>query len=167
MAGDTVLTVIGNLTDAPVLRYTAKGVPVASFTVASTPRNFDRASAEWKDGQALFLRCTLWRDAAENLAQSDLPRGARVILSGRLKQRTFQTREGDTRHVIELEVDEMGPSNRFATTKVTRVSRSGKTTGTTNLAPAGDDPWVPGGAPEPALAAAGTGSNGFADEPEF
>ncbi|MBB5916782.1 single-strand DNA-binding protein [Nocardia transvalensis] len=166
MAGDTVLTVIGNLTDAPVLRYTTQGVPVASFTVASTPRTFDRGTAEWKDGQALFLRCNLWRDAAENLAHSDLPRGARVIVSGRLKQRTFQTREGENRHVVELEVDEMGPSNRFATTKVTRVPRNG-TTSTPNRVPVTDDPWKVDATPEPALAAAGAGSDGFADEPNF
>jgi single-strand DNA-binding protein len=113
MAGDTVITVVGNLTADPELRFTQSGAAVANFTVASTPRTFDRASGEWKDGEALFLRCNIWRQAAENVAET-LQRGARVIVQGRLKQRTFDSRDGDKRTVIELEVDEIGPSLRHA-----------------------------------------------------
>ncbi|PPJ21298.1 single-stranded DNA-binding protein [Nocardia nova] len=122
MAGDTVLTVTGNLTDSPELRFTPAGAAVANFTVASTPRYFDRTAGEWKDGDPLFLRCNLWRQAAENLAESALSRGARVIVTGRLKQRSFTTREGDKRTVVELDVDEIGPSLRYATATVTRTS---------------------------------------------
>lgn len=124
MAGDTVMTVIGNLTADPELRFTASGAAVANFTVASTPRTFDRASGEWKDGEALFLRCNIWRQPAENVAES-LTRGSRVIVSGRLKQRSFETKEGEKRTVIELEVDEIGPSLKYATAKVNKASRSG------------------------------------------
>ena len=123
MAGDTVITVVGNLTADPELRFTASGAAVANFTVASTPRTFDRATGEWKDGEALFLRCNIWRQAAENVAES-LTRGSRVIVSGRLKQRSFETKEGEKRTVIELEVDEIGPSLRYATAKVNRAQRS-------------------------------------------
>src|ERR687885_1906683 len=122
MAGETVITVVGNLTADPELRFTPSGAAVANFTVASTPRLLDRATGEWKDGEALFLRCNIWRQAAENVAES-LTRGARVIVSGRLKQRSYDTREGEKRTVIELEVDEVGPSLRYATAKVNRVSR--------------------------------------------
>jgi single-strand DNA-binding protein len=124
MAGDTTITVIGNLTDDPELRFTPSGAAVAKFRVASTPRFMDRASGEWKDGEPLFLACTVWRQAAENVAES-LQRGARVIVSGRLKQRSYETREGEKRTVIELEVDEIGPSLRYATAKVQKMSRSG------------------------------------------
>ncbi|GAA2059502.1 single-stranded DNA-binding protein [Williamsia deligens] len=124
MAGDTVLTVIGNLTADPELRFTASGAAVANFTVASTPRMFDRQSNEWKDGEALFMRCSIWREAAENVAES-LTKGARVIVSGRLKQRSYETREGEKRTVVELEVDEVGPSLKYATAKVNRASRGG------------------------------------------
>ena len=124
MAGDTVITVIGNLTADPELRYTASGVPVASFTIASTPRIFDRQANEWKDGESLFMRCSLWRDAAENAVES-LTKGARVIAQGRLQQRSFETREGERRTVVEMQVDEIGPSLRRATAKVTRASRGG------------------------------------------
>ena len=124
MAGDTVITVIGNLTADPELRFTPSGAAVANFTVASTPRTFDRQTNEWKDGEALFLRCNIWREAAENVAES-LTRGARVIASGRLKQRSFETREGEKRTVVELEVDEIGPSLKYATAKVNKASRSG------------------------------------------
>src|SRR6266511_5325999 len=123
MAGDTIITVVGNLTADPELRFTPSGAAVASFTVASTPRTFDRQSGEWKDGEALFLRCNIWRQAAENVAES-LTRGARVIVNGRLKQRSFETREGEKRTVVELEVDEIGPSLRYATAKVQKMSRS-------------------------------------------
>jgi single-strand DNA-binding protein len=124
VAGDTVMTVIGNLTADPELRFTPSGAAVANFTVASTPRTFDRQTNEWKDGEALFLRCNIWREAAENVAES-LTRGARVIVSGRLKQRSFETREGEKRTVVELEVDEIGPSLKYATAKVNKASRSG------------------------------------------
>ncbi|MCM3886010.1 single-stranded DNA-binding protein [Frankia sp. R82] len=124
MAGETVITVVGNLTNDPELRFTPNGAAVASFTVASTPRTLDRQSNEWKDGEALFLRCSVWRQAAENVAES-LQKGARVIVSGRLKQRSFETREGEKRTVIELDVDEVGPSLRYATAKVVRAARGG------------------------------------------
>ncbi len=124
MAGDTIITVIGNLTADPELRFTPSGAAVANFTVASTPRAFDRQTNEWKDGEALFMRCNIWRDAAENVAES-LTKGSRVIVSGRLKQRSYETREGEKRTVVELEVDEIGPSLRYATAKVNRASRGG------------------------------------------
>ena len=124
MAGDTTITVVGNLTADPELRFTPSGAAVANFTVASTPRIFDRQSSEWKDGEALFLRCNIWREAAENVAES-LTRGSRVIVTGRLKQRSFETREGEKRTVFEVEVDEIGPSLRYATAKVNKASRSG------------------------------------------
>lgn len=124
MAGDTVITVVGNLTADPELRFTPSGAAVANFTVASTPRIFDRQSSEWKDGDALFMRCSIWREAAENVAES-LTRGSRVIVQGRLKQRSYETREGEKRTVVELEVDEIGPSLRYATAKVNKASRSG------------------------------------------
>ncbi len=124
MAGDTIITVVGNLTADPELRFTPSGAAVANFTVASTPRIYDRQSGEWKDGEALFLRCNIWREAAENVAES-LTRGSRVIVSGRLKQRSFETREGEKRTVVEVEVDEIGPSLRYATAKVNKASRSG------------------------------------------
>ncbi|PZG04389.1 single-stranded DNA-binding protein, partial [Micromonospora craterilacus] len=117
MAGDTTITVIGNLTDDPELRFTPSGKPVSKFRVASTPRFMDRASGEWKDGEPLFLPCTVWGQPAEHVAES-LQRGARVIVSGRLRQRSYETREGEKRTVIELEVDEVGPSLRYATAKV-------------------------------------------------
>ena len=123
MAGDTVITVIGNITDDPELRFTPGGAAVANFTVASTPRFLDKASNEWKDGDTLFLRCSVWRQVAENVAES-LQRGTRVIVQGRLKQRSYETKEGEKRTVVELEVDEVGPSLKYATAKVNRVSRS-------------------------------------------
>ena len=124
MANDTVITVIGNLTADPELRFTQSGVAVASFTIASTPRTFDRQSNEWKDGEALFLRCSIWRDAAENVAES-LEKGTRVVAQGRLKQRSFTDREGQNRTSIELDVDEIGPSLRYATAKPNKVQRGG------------------------------------------
>ncbi|ACQ82418.1 single-strand binding protein [Beutenbergia cavernae DSM 12333] len=124
MAGDTVITVIGNLTADPELRFTPSGAAVANFTVASTPRTFDRQTNEWKDGDTLFLRCSIWREAAENVAES-LTKGMRVIAQGRLVQRSYETREGEKRTVVELQVDEVGPSLRYATAKVTRASRGG------------------------------------------
>jgi single-strand DNA-binding protein len=124
MAGDTTLTLIGNLTADPELRFTPSGAAVANFTVASTPRAFDRQSNEWKDGETLFLRCSVWRDAAENVAES-LQRGSRVIVTGRLKSRSYDTKEGEKRTVMELEVDELGPSLRYATAKVNKTQRGG------------------------------------------
>jgi single-strand DNA-binding protein len=124
MAGETVITIIGNLTNDPELRFTPSGAAVANFTVASTPRTFDRQSNEWKDGETLFMRCSVWREAAENVAES-LTRGTRVIVSGRLRSRTYDTKEGEKRTVVELEVDEIGPSLRYATTKVSKTSRGG------------------------------------------
>lgn len=124
MAGDTTITIIGNLTSDPELRFTPSGAAVANFTVASTPRTFDRQSNEWKDGETLFMRCSVWREAAENVAES-LQRGSRVLVTGRLKSRSYDTKEGEKRTVIELEVDEVGPSLRYATAKVNRTQRSG------------------------------------------
>lgn len=123
MTGETVITVVGNLTADPELRFTASGAAVTNFTVASTPRTFNRTSGEWEDGQPLFLRCGLWRQPAENVAES-LVKGARVILTGRLRQRSFETKAGEKRTVIELEVDEIGPSLRYATATVTKATRS-------------------------------------------
>src|ERR1044072_6179517 len=128
MAGDTVITVIGNLTADPELRFTQSGAAVANFTVASTPRTFDRQSGEWKDGEALFLRCDIWRQAAENTAESRT-RGMRVIVSGELRRRSFETREGEKRTVMEMEVDEVGPSLRYATAKVNRATRQNSASG--------------------------------------
>jgi single-strand DNA-binding protein len=153
--GDTTITLIGNLTDDPELRYTPNGAAVANFTVASTPRFMDKATNEWKDGDTLFLRCSIWRQAAENVAES-LTRGARVILSGRLKQRSYETKEGEKRTVYEVEVDEIGPSLKNATAKVNKTTRSGAGGGFGG-GPA-DDPW---GAPAPARVGGGT------DEPPF
>jgi len=124
MAGETVITIIGNLTNDPELRFTPSGAAVANFTVASTPRTFDRQSNEWKDGETLFMRCSVWRDAAENVAES-LQRGTRVLVSGRLRSRTYDTKEGEKRTVVEMEVDEVGPSLRYATAKVAKTSRGG------------------------------------------
>jgi single-strand DNA-binding protein len=124
MAGETTITVVGNLTNDPELRFTPSGSAVANFTVASTPRTFDRQSNEWKDGETLFLRASVWREAAENVAET-LTKGTRVIVQGRLKSRSYETKEGEKRTVIELEVDEIGPSLRYASAKVTRTQRSG------------------------------------------
>jgi single-strand DNA-binding protein len=124
MAGETTITIIGNLTNDPELRFTPSGAAVANFTVASTPRTFDRQSNEWKDGETLFMRCSVWRDAAENVAES-LQRGTRVLVSGRLRSRSYETKEGEKRTVVEMEVDEVGPSLRYATAKVAKTSRGG------------------------------------------
>ena len=157
MAGDTIITVIGNLTADPELRYTPAGASVANFTVASTPRTFERNSNEWKDGDALFMRCNIWKDAAENVAES-LTRGSRVIVSGRLKQRSYETREGEKRTVVELEVDEIGPSLKYATAKVNKVNRGGGNGGGQQRSSQGDDPW--GASPQ-------SGNFGGAEEPPF
>jgi single-strand DNA-binding protein len=123
VAGETVITVVGNLTSDPELRYTQNGLAVANFTIASTPRTFDRASNEWKDGEALFLRASVWREFAEHVAAS-LTKGSRVMAQGRLKQRSYETKEGEKRTSMELEIDEIGPSLRYATAQVTRASSS-------------------------------------------
>ncbi|MCC2307928.1 single-stranded DNA-binding protein [Cellulomonas chengniuliangii] len=173
MAGETVITVIGNLTGDPELRFTPSGAAVANFTVASTPRTFDRQSNEWKDGDTLFLRCSIWREAAENVAES-LTKGTRVIVTGRLVQRSYETREGEKRTVYELQVDEVGPSLRYASAKVTRAQRSGGGGGGFGGGGGGgfsgggsssgggsqqDDPW--------ATPAPGGSGGGFSDEPPF
>ena len=161
MAGDTVITVIGNLTADPELRFTPSGAAVANFTIASTPRTFDRQTNEWKDGDALFLRCSLWRQAAENLAES-LTRGARVIAQGRLVQRSYETREGENRTVIELQVDEIGASLKHATASVTKAARGGYGSSGSSGGGygGGDDPWA-------AAPAGGAGSQPYDDEPPF
>ena len=165
MAGDTTITVVGNLTDDPELRFTPSGAAVAKFRVASTPRFLDKQTNEWKDGDPLFLSCTVWRQAAENVAES-LQRGARVVVTGRLRQRSYETREGEKRTVIELEVDEIGPSLRYATAKVQKMSRSsggggGFGSGGGNGGGGGnfDDPW--------ASASPAGGSGNFDEEPPF
>jgi single-strand DNA-binding protein len=172
MAGETTITVIGNLVDDPELRFTPSGAPVANFRIASTPRTFDRQSNEWKDGDTLFLSCAVWRQAAENVAES-LQRGMRVIVQGRLKSRQYETREGEKRTVFEIDVEEVGPSLRSASAKVTKTTRSGGGGGYSggaggaggsgggggysggggSSAPA-DDPWA---SPAPAQGGAGWG----------
>jgi single-strand DNA-binding protein len=124
MAGETVITLVGNLVDDPELRFTPSGAAVANFRVASTPRTYDRQSGEWKDGESLFISCSVWRQAAENVAES-LQRGMRVIVQGRLKSRSYETRDGEKRTVFEIDVDEVGPSLRSATAKVSKTMRSG------------------------------------------
>jgi single-strand DNA-binding protein len=159
--------VIGNLTADPELRFTPSGAAVANFTVASTPRTLDRQTGEWKDGEALFLRCNVWRQAAENTAES-LTRGMRVIVSGRLRQRSFETREGEKRTVVEMEVDEVGPSLRYATAKVNKAIRQGGASGSGGYGSAGpvDDPWS--SAPQVgAPAGSANGAGGYDDEPPF
>ncbi len=185
MAGDTVITIVGNLVEDPNLRFTKSGQAVASFRIASTPRFFDRQSGDWKDGEALFLTCNVWRQAAENVAET-LQRGMRVIVQGRLKQRSYETREGEKRTVFEIEVDEVGPSLRSATAKVNKTQRQGGAGGggfgggggggqggggfggggqqgggfgggQQGGAPA-DDPWATSG---------GGGGGGFSDDPPF
>ena len=168
MAGETQITVVGNLTADPELRFTPSGAAVANFTVASTPRTFDRQSNEWKDGETLFLRCSIWREAAESVAES-LTKGTRVIVTGRLVSRSYQDREGQNRTVFEVQVDEVGPSLRYATAKVTRTQRSGGGggfgggggggySGGGQSSSAGDDPWA---------TPAGGGGGGYSDEPPF
>jgi single-strand DNA-binding protein len=164
-AGDTTITMIGNLVDDPELRFTPSGAAVAKFRVASTPRYLDKATNEWKDGESLFLQCQIWRQAAENVAES-LTKGMRVILSGRLKQRSYETKEGEKRTVFEVEVDEVGPSLRNATAKVTRTQRAAGSGGAAAPAAAdsfGDDPWA---AATTSSAGGGWGTS-TTDEPPF
>ncbi|WP_432170447.1 single-stranded DNA-binding protein [Streptomyces sp. 1222.5] len=197
MAGETVITVIGNLVDDPELRFTPSGAAVAKFRVASTPRTFDRQTNEWKDGESLFLTCSVWRQAAENVAES-LQRGMRVIVQGRLKQRSYEDREGVKRTVYELDVDEVGPSLRNATAKVTKTAGGGGRGGQGGYSGGGgggqqgggwgggsgggqqggggapaDDPWATG-APAGGNqggggwgGGSGGGGGGYSDEPPF
>lgn len=176
MATDSIMTIWGNLTAAPKLRFTPAGTAVANFTVASTPRTFDPNTNEWTDGDALFMRCNVWRTLAENVAES-LERGSNVFVTGRLKQRNYETREGEKRSVIELDVDNIGPSLKFATAKITRIYKKTNTTtsNTSNADPwsgsstspgsDGADPWNPTQTREPALVNAGAGRSG--EEPPF
>ncbi|GAU66756.1 putative single-stranded DNA-binding protein [Streptomyces sp. NBRC 110611] len=194
MAGETVITVVGNLVDDPELRFTPSGAAVAKFRVASTPRTFDRQTNEWKDGESLFLTCSVWRQAAENVAES-LTRGTRVVVQGRLKQRSYEDREGVKRTVYELDVEEVGASLKNATAKITKTSGRGGQGGGFGGGPQGggqggggwgggpgggqqggapaDDPWATGG---PAGGGqqgggggwgGGSGGGGYSDEPPF
>ncbi|MFV0426118.1 MAG: single-stranded DNA-binding protein [Beutenbergiaceae bacterium] len=162
MAGETKITVVGNLTADPELRFTPSGAAVANFTVASTPRQFDRQSNEWKDGDTLFMRCSIWREAAENVAES-LTKGTRVVVIGNLVQRSYETREGEKRTVVEMQVDEIGPSLRYATAKVTRAQRGGGANfgggggysgGQNSGGQSAEDPWASSG-------------SSFSEEPPF
>ncbi|CAN2229774.1 Ssb Single-stranded DNA-binding protein [Candidatus Nanopelagicaceae bacterium] len=165
-AGDTTITMIGNLVDDPELRFTPSGAAVAKFRVASTPRYLDKQTNEWKDGESLFLQCQIWRQAAENVAES-LTKGMRVILSGRLKQRSYETKEGEKRTVFEVEVDEVGPSLRNATAKVTKAQRAGASGGYSAPAAAdsfNEDPWAAASSSTPAGGGWGTSTT---DEPPF
>ena len=165
-AGDTTITLIGNLVDDPELRFTPSGAAVAKFRVASTPRYLDKQTNEWKDGESLFLQCQIWRQAAENVAES-LTKGMRVILSGRLKQRSYETKEGEKRTVFEVEVDEVGPSLRNATAKVTKTTRAGGSGGFSAPAAADsftEDPWAAAASSTPAGGGWGTSTT---DEPPF
>ena len=153
MAGETTLTIVGNLTADPELRFTPAGHAVADFTVASTPRNYDRDAGQWRDGEALFLRCTAWRQLAEHAAES-LTKGTRVIVTGRLRQRSFELTEGVTRTVTELDVDELGPSLRYSTARVTKTTRTTTTTSEPTATAATTATT--------AAAAAGTGGDGSA-----
>jgi len=164
MAGETIITVVGNLTADPELRYTQNGLPVANFTIASTPRNFDRATNEWKDGDALFLRASVWREFAEHVAGS-LTKGSRVIATGRLKQRNYQDREGNNRTSIELEVDEIGPSLRYATAQVTRAASGGG--GGQPRAQVADEPWSTPGSNNAGGADAWSAPGAYGDDTPF
>jgi single-strand DNA-binding protein len=165
VANETVVCVVGNLTSDPELRYSQNGLPVANFTIASTPRTFDRQANEWKDGEALFLRASVWREFAEHVAGS-LTKGMRVIAQGRLRQRSYQDREGNNRTAIELEVDEIGPSLRYATAQVTRSqSPQGGQAGRTAPQTANDEPWDASGAQNGAEQWGGGGS--FGDDTPF
>ena len=160
MAGETVITVVGNLVNDPEIRFTASGAAVCSFRIASTPRTLDRQSNEWKDGEPLFLSCSIWRDAAEHVSES-LTRGMRVVVQGRLKARSYETREGEKRTVFEIEVEEVGPSLKFATAKVTRATRGGGGGGYSGggqQGGGGDDPWATPAGGQQAPAPAGQGS---------
>ncbi|MCW2622887.1 MAG: single-stranded DNA-binding protein [Frankiales bacterium] len=165
MAGETVITVVGNLTSDPELRFTPSGAAVASFTVASTPRIMDKQTNEWKDGDALFLRCSIWRQAAENVAES-LTRGMRVVVQGRLKQRSFETKEGEKRTVVELDVEEVGPSLKYATAKVNKTQRgSGGGGGFNGGGQSGGGGYNGGGGGGQQSSGGGQQSSGASDDP--
>ncbi|GAB3595611.1 hypothetical protein GCM10027446_21180 [Angustibacter peucedani] len=191
MAGDTIITIVGNLTGDPELRFTPSGAAVANFTIASTPRSFDRQTNEWKDGETLFMRCSVWREAAENVAES-LTRGTAVIAQGRLQSRSYETKEGEKRTVVEMQVDEIGPSLRRATAKVTKAQRGGGGgfggggqgggqggggygggqggggwggQGGQGGGQQADDPWATG--PSGGSSSGGQGGGGFNDDPPF
>ena len=180
MAGDTQITVVGNLVDDPELRFTPSGAAVANFRIASTPRTFDKQSNEWKDGDALFLSCSVWRQAAENVAES-LQKGMRVVVQGNLRSRQYETREGEKRTVFEIQVDEVGPSLKYATAKVTRTQRSGGSPyggggqqGGGQAGPSDNDPWAtPAQGSAPAAGGAAPANDPWAtpgvssDEPPF
>ena len=165
MANETVVTIVGNLTDTPELRYTQNGLPVANFTIASTPRNFDKAKNEYKDGDALFLRASVWREFAEHVAGS-LTKGMRVIATGRLRQRSYQDKEGVQRTSIELEVDEIGPSLRYATAQVTRAAASGGAQRPNAAPAASEEPWQKPGAQTDGWATSAPGGE-FGDSTPF
>ena len=174
MAGETVITVVGNLTSDPELRYTQNGLAVANFTIASTPRTFDRAKNEWVDGDALFLRASVWREFVEHVAGS-LTKGTRVIASGRLKQRSYETKEGEKRTSMELEIDEIGPSLRYATASLTRAQSGGRSAPATG-GQGNDEPWAPtapaGATAQPGATSAAGGDvwnspGNFSDETPF
>jgi len=180
MAGETTITIIGNLVDDPDLRFTPSGAAVANFRIASTPRTFDRQTNEWKDGEALFLSCSVWRQAAENVAES-LQKGMRVVVQGNLRSRQYETREGEKRTVFEIQVDEVGPSLKYATAKVTRTQRSGGSPyggggqqGGGQAGPSDNDPWAtPAQGSAPAAGGAAPANDPWAtpgvssDEPPF
>jgi single-strand DNA-binding protein len=171
MAGDTIITLVGNLVDDPELRFVASGAAVAKFRIASTPRKFDKDTATWTDEESLFLTCNVWRQPAENVAES-LQRGMRVIVQGRLRQRSYETKEGEKRTVFEVEVEEVGPSLRGATAKVTRANRQqpgGGQQGGQQQRPSGpqDDPWAPSGAPTQGGWGAPQGQQGGYSEAPF
>ncbi|RBQ17789.1 single-stranded DNA-binding protein [Spongiactinospora rosea] len=157
MSGETTITIVGNLTGDPELRFTATGTAVAGFTIASSARTYNKSIEQWEDGEALFMRCSVWRDLAEHVAES-LTRGTRVIASGRLRQRTYETSDGDHRTVVEMTVDEIGPSLRFATAKPQKATR----TGGNGHASGTDDPWATA-----TPANAGTGGARQGDDPPF
>jgi single-strand DNA-binding protein len=177
MAGETVITIVGNLVDDPELRFTPSGAAVANFRIASTPRIYDRQSGEWRDGDTLFLSCSVWRQAAENVAES-LQKGMRAIVQGRLKQRQYETREGEKRTVFEIDVEEVGPSLRSATAKVAKTTRSGAGGGWQGgggggggASSGGNDPWASppasGGASGGTSGADPWASGGASEEPPF
>jgi single-strand DNA-binding protein len=175
-AGDTQITIAGNLVDDPELRFTPAGQPVARFRVASTPRFRDNSTGEWKDGDSLFLTCNVWRQAAENVAES-LTRGMRVIVSGRLRQRSYETKEGEKRTVYEVEVDDVGPSLRNASAKVNRVARSGagdggygggqRSSGGRSSGGGQSGGYGGGGEPDPWASDSSSSGGGYSDEPPF
>ena len=176
MSGETIITIIGNLVDDPELRFTPSGQPVAKFRVASTPRFKDNQTGEWKDGDSLFLTCNVWRQAAENVAES-LTRGMRVIVSGRLRQRSYETKEGEKRTVYEVEVDDVGPSLRNASAKVNRVARSGagdggygggqRSSGGRSSGGGQGGGYGGGGEPDPWASDSSSSGGGYSDEPPF